>query len=42
MLLKLSIINSNEYYNFKTLNAIPVVTPKKMVTEYPQKEMRKQ
>lgn len=31
-----------EYYNFKTLNAIPVVTPKKMVTEYPQKEMRKQ
>ena len=31
-----------EYYNFRTLNVIPVVTTKKMVTEYTQKEIRRQ
>ena len=30
-----------EYYNFQTLNVIPVVTTKKITIEYTQKDMRK-
>ena len=28
-----------EYYNFRVLNAIPMVTPNKMAVEYTQKEI---
>ena len=43
MLLTLSWHESKfEYYNFRVLNAIPMVTPNKMAVEYTQKEIRKE